>query len=263
MCIVLWLLAWAATVTIRFLGPHYLLLGLTYIAATAALVCGLASWFVSRSGPPIEQNANRRKWRAKPKKRSWGPIGLFGLFLITVVMAQETWRKESTRGFLLPAGDRLPAPSCGAIPADSIALDLGTIVSVVPKKGFPHSVLSINQKDRIVLHRRWDGGVAISLDIYDISGKKLGQVTDNEFSSLRSDTARVVVRDRSTLVVSDRHGLELLRLRYLNPSAIKLEAFLSYPDSGPLQIKGDSSQAPCVYSRTDLAEFRVQTSPPK
>src|SRR5579859_4251546 len=125
MCIVLWLLAWAATVTIHFLGPHYLLLGLTYIAATAALACGVASSFVSRTGPPIEKNANRRKRRAKPKKRSWAPIGLFALFLITAVLAQETWRKESTRGFLLPAGDRLPASSCGAIPANSIALDLG------------------------------------------------------------------------------------------------------------------------------------------
>ena len=258
--VVLWVLVLAAMTAGRVLGPSLFVFGLAYFFLAAAFILGLVvcvPFSASRKQFPTRKTCRHR---AEFAVRWWWLLGLTALCFVSILGLQHIWSQGSRTGYLFPSHDDLPPSTCGVIPQKRIALYLGNLVSLLPVNYFPHPVLSVNEVNRIVLKRRWDGAMAVSAVLFDIEGTRIGEVSDNKLVSGPGDSVRFDARDRSTLAVKDRRGLELLRIRYLNSSAMQLEAFVFYPDTGPIQIKGDPAQAPCLRADDNHAEFRIHVA---
>ena len=245
------------------LGAHPLIFLPANVFLACALIWSIGCWLTSdallKRRP--KKLRKRRRSRGSYAEWKWGvSSALVACFVLGAVGLLHVQSWTSQPGFLLPANDALPFSPCGAIGSDSIALYLGGIVSVVPKRSFPHTVLSIDDVGKLTLTRRWDGAIAASMDFYGMNRKKIGGLADNSLVLGGNSSLRLERPDRSTLVVKDRQGLELVRLRYLNRSAMKLEAFLFFPGLAPLQIKGDPQmEIPCLRSSQGAPEFRLHS----
>ena len=245
------------------LGAHPLIFLPAYVFLACALIWSIGYWLTSdallKRRP--KKLRKRRRSRGSYAEWKWGvPSALVTCFVLGAVGLLHVQSWTSQCGFLLPANDALPFSPCGVIGSDSIALYLGGIVSVVPKRSFPHAVLSIDGAGKLTLIRRWDGAIAASIDFYGMNGTKTGGLADNNLAPDGNHSLRLERPDRSTLIVKDRQGMELVRLRYLNRSAVKLEAFLFFPGFAPLQIKGDPQmEIPCLYSSQGAPEFRLHS----
>jgi hypothetical protein len=93
--------------------------------------------------------------------------------------------------------------------------------------GFPNKVLSIANEDMLIIDKDKAGNIIIKLLTVFDGNKLIAKVDENSWqvASIKN------TEDRSTLIVYDHFGDESLRLRFLNPNAIKLSAIFQHPKS--------------------------------
>lgn len=136
---------------------------------------------------------------------------------------------ESFEDGLYPANDPDPQLACNKtypLQDKTVALYLGNSRISVPEAMFPWPVLKAQdlryRKPIITLEKDKIGRIAIDLDVRSKDGRLIARIERNHFV-LNANNLMVKHRpDRSTLIVIDQDGNEVLNLRYLNPHSIHL-----------------------------------------
>lgn len=230
------------------LSDHFVLSDLFLASFGIWSICfWLTSDFLSRKrralGARRIQKDPARLGAARMDLRRWKWGVSLGVVIFTMVWVvwvrkqQRSYELISLHGFLYPADDPNPV-GCPrrAIRPGSVVFYLGQLASVTTT--FPHTVLRIRGKDRIVVDRNSEGSIAVSLEVFGEDGKIVAEIRRNEFTVNPNNYFRIERKDASSLSVINQHNKEVLTARYLNPTAFKIDADLFYPEIGPLRIGG-------------------------
>lgn len=152
-------------------------------------------------------------------------------------------------GWLSPASDPDPPNSCsfeisaGAgtgrtiklMPENALKVFLGKFM--VSYSMFPHNIFTVNGKNPLILNRDQSGRIALTMDILDRDEKVVVRFTDGHFTVNQNARLDMQRPDRSTLVVTDNYGNEVLNIRYLNKTAVVISALLQYSHAKPVHIQ--------------------------
>jgi hypothetical protein len=125
---------------------------------------------------------------------------------------------ESLNGHLLPADD--PMPTLADFDCEGMSVDInkdtfivtGTVTNV--PDAFPFPVLNYNGRDLISVSQSPEGLLVLSIDIHEKSGRILVKLDDSGL-----DVNPLLFKkhpDKSTLIIEDSFGNEVLRARYAN-----------------------------------------------
>jgi hypothetical protein len=143
---------------------------------------------------------------------------------------------ESLNGKLIPGNFPTPANNCGAIPSKAVALFVGTNVTITDI--FPHIVLFSLKMGPVLTIDRSDNSMSILLDIKTRDGKIITRMDRDGYVVNRNEDLQIKRPDKSTLIVIDVYGLEVLKARFLNPRALQLTGAIRYPGSDqPLPLQ--------------------------
>jgi len=175
--------------------------------------------------------------------------------------AQNEHELAQNQDWLYPANDPIPYPEneCDRrfpLSDDEIALYLGNYrltagsdvrmwgVIIPQDRRIASPVLVVEQDS----HHR----IAIDLDLRSKDGRIIARINRNFFVLNSNNILSKERPDRSTIVVTDQEGTEVLRMRYLNPHAIHMTAtFYVVGQKKPVVIREDKQDmggGPLVFS---------------
>lgn len=165
-----------------------------------------------------------RLWQTIP---SLLMIALFGGCVYSVHRLQFARELEQFEGWLYPASDS--DPPCDTkfpLPDNAIALYLGNS-RLVAGKGVSMWAVLVPQDRRIstpilVVEQGSRGRIALDLDVRGEDGRIVARIQHNYFVLNRNNLLIKQRPDRSTLLVTDQKGTEVLNVRYVNRHAIHL-----------------------------------------
>ena len=175
---------------------------------------------------------------------SRGPKAVMIMFVLAVAVSgsvlihqkEEALELKEPEGLLVPGNWPNPEIPCGPqnisadannIPADALKIYFGnSVVSFATK--FPHTVIQLADQEAFVMDRR-KGGVSISFRVFGDDGRIIARIDNNKFKRNEHTTFEQIRPDEHTLIVHDDKDNEVLNIRYLNPSAIKILGVFSYP----------------------------------
>lgn len=241
---------WFGTGVAMGLANHFVLAYLFFV------VCGLwsvAYWLTSDyldkqrgmlRGRAIARNPERLQ-RAKRRYLTalYGIsillVLLTGICLDVVHIAQTEYELSTLEGFLYPANDKDPPSFCA--PTDENALKFFMGRNEAYSSQFPFAVLRIHNKNRIVVDRNKDKRIALSMDVFDETGKVLVTFEKGHFIVVQNNILDFGRPDKSTLIVRDQHKNEVLYVHYINPRSVQVAALLRYPDYGTVSISKTSA----------------------
>ncbi|MGC2098710.1 MAG: hypothetical protein WA646_19400 [Candidatus Sulfotelmatobacter sp.] len=130
---------------------------------------------------------------------------------------------QALNGRLLPANEPTPANSCHQGSDTSVVVMLGneSQYNAALVDRFPHVVFKSRSGAMLSLDRQGDS-LVVNLDIKSADGKIIARLNQDGFSINRSNYFEMK-KDKSSLVVFDEYGAQVLRVRYLNPRAISID----------------------------------------
>lgn len=133
--------------------------------------------------------------------------------------------------WLVPGHSQAPKTDCPQRIPDAFMFVYGDSVSYIPKKdqSFPHTVIEVDAQPKLVLNKDKRGRLALSVDVYDDRGYIVAQIENNRFTVNKNNYFKLE-KTPSTLVVFDQRNQKVLDFRFLNPSAIQIEATLRFPE---------------------------------
>jgi hypothetical protein len=126
-------------------------------------------------------------------------------------------------GRLVPANDPNPSSFCSP-EGNEIALYLGT--NAVRAEDFPLTLIKISDTPVAILDRNEDGTLALSLDVRSADNRLIARLDKGTFTINQNNYFSMKRKDRSSLVVVDEYGAEVLNARYANPHVFLLSAQL-------------------------------------
>jgi hypothetical protein len=188
---------------------------------------------------------------------------LFILTCLFIGWIDKQTELSSLHGWLYPATQPLPFP-CPDVPKTAVTIycnDNGFTATE-----FPHTILKVKGQKRIVIDRKPDGALGVSLDVFDAEGKITASIENGEFTVNHNNILRMKRPDRSSLIVIDNFKTEVLNIRYLNPQGFSINAILYYPGlSRPIiinkggRIGGGQMSESCFQSRphSDAADIVI------
>jgi hypothetical protein len=194
----------------------------------------------------------RKKVRYRAKK--WGlfaGIAVIGaVFLLEVGDWNYQWELQQAFGTLIPANDPTPPELCreNGVPASTLSngsrMSIFAGTNVYSESRLDHLALVQINGVTVLSLSKTRGAVAVSGDIYSGTGD-LVHFDQNHFET-RSDIGFKPERpDRHTLRVFDNWHQEVLYIRFLNSSAIKLRGVFWVPGAiGPVQVTDDYVRTP-------------------
>jgi len=142
----------------------------------------------------------------------------------------------TVRGVLLPASDPDPPfredPFCSPKNGD-FKLIVGTIMWLKPTAP---SILQIGFSWVDV--RQSGSGIYVDAQLFAEDGRIMAKIEDNKFSVNQNNTFDVG-GDRSTLIVHDDHDREVLNVRFMNPTTIRIYA--TFPLSQGMSIMANEA----------------------
>lgn len=101
---------------------------------------------------------------------------------------------------------------------------------------FPRTVVAIQDVgSAITLDRANDGSIGVVMDIRSRDRRIIARLSPNGFVVNKNNFLEMR-KDRSSLIVVDEYGNEVLNARYLNPNAFVLKGLLTYPDRNPIPL---------------------------
>jgi len=166
---------------------------------------------------------------------------------------------ESYQGTLIAANDPTPASStCPDISKPIFIPSMNKTISPVTDKSlyvflgnnlevvneFPSQILKYQNGSStspiITIDKDSYGGILLTADIRDSENNDIiARISNNEFTINHNNILNMSRPDRSTLSVIDQAGNQVLSVRYLNPSAIRLLGTLYYAPHQAVEIKPD------------------------
>lgn len=180
---------------------------------------------VFADGSPYDLPTMRyRLWQIVPTCLLIAFFATSFFFIQRLALTKELGQSED---WLYPASET--DPPCNSrypLPDDAIALYLGNSRLVAGKDVTMWDVL--DPQDRriatpiLVVERDSRGGIALDLDVRSKDGKIVARIKRNYFVLNGNNILTKRRPDRSTLIVTDQEGTEVLNVKYLNPHAINL-----------------------------------------
>ena len=141
------------------------------------------------------------------------------------VLASPPIGETELHGMLIPADDPPPPNPCSA-PKEAVSMILGNAYAWTTR--FPMVVLWAHGHELITIGKT-SGGLSVSAKIFSADGRIVADLEDNEFHVNPNNYFKVKRPDRSTLTVYDQQDRAVLRVRYLNPKAIRFSGIFHYP----------------------------------
>jgi hypothetical protein len=175
--------------------------------------------------------------------RVW--LGTSGLiiaitFCLNLYVGPNLPEETETAGWLPPGNDP-PIKTLCPLPPDGLAFVAGRNVAGGPSKNGAFLVLQLNQTPLIAVVK--DGNkLAFDADVYDEKGLLAVRVEKNKFLLIQGEYSYEEDRDtdRSNLLVYDKHGKPLLRIKYANNNTIYISGVFYSEDVAQAIITDDS-----------------------
>jgi hypothetical protein len=149
-------------------------------------------------------------------------------------------------GVLLPATDATPPNSCHLLESDkgSLLLLLLGDGDAAMVYSLPHTAMVIGGTSWLVggdtaaisLERAKSGSIAVDLDIKDAQGRIIVRMGKDGFQVNQHLILGMKRPDRSTLIVSDEYGNEVLNARYINRRVFRLTGIIRLRGRAPIPI---------------------------
>jgi hypothetical protein len=229
-------------------GGDFVLAGFALtVAAIWSSGCWLDSELLKKKKPVRPRNRVRdyddqlkRFQRRRIEYRSWqfgGVIGTIVVLLSLFVFMHAKWEQkelDNLEGRLFPANDPTPNILCSKEPApeNSVKVFFGPFVAVLSK--FPQTVISADGTPRLGVARNPDGSIGINAHIVSTDGRIIAELQNTQFIVNPNNVLRMERKDRSSLSIKDQFGKTVLEVRYLNPSAVLISAFVVYTKAGDM-----------------------------
>lgn len=94
---------------------------------------------------------------------------------------------------------------------------------------FPqHIIISLKYGEVLSVNKTADGAIFLPLILRDQDGKVIVAFDADGFSVNRNNILKMERKDRSSLVILDQYGTEVINARYINQRTFQLSGLLSY-----------------------------------
>jgi hypothetical protein len=160
-----------------------------------------------------------------------------------VQLDRENELIESLHGHLLPGTAEIPQLSSLGCRADYVLADddyvirEGGITEIV--RAFPHVILTWRGVKMITMSRADNGTLVLNINVYDKDGRLVVRFDSDGFES--NTTYLKKQPDKSTLVVDDQNGTQVLKAQYVNLKYCVLDGTMTI-DGQQVTIPGGTSQ---------------------
>lgn len=170
---------------------------------------------------------------------------LFGVFVANYFIPPAP--DVEVVGVLRPSAEPTPPNGCDrqTLGPETLKILIGD--NAVTRDGLGRVNAIQVGKCPVLAFERTADGVSPIVDLYDAAGRHIADIHRGEFHALSGDTHFVDRRgDLSTLAITDRswatllsHGraLELLYVRYLNPTTVQARGIFGCPGHAPVVVK--------------------------
>ena len=199
-----------------------------YTAATWFYIIGavwILGWWVSENRPRKRHFgwSHTHLWLLT---KTWlVPILIFGTTAFFVFYTQNLklhHELEQLQGFLFPANDPDPPTFCNH--PDTLKIFLG------PSEGFayqfPSTIIRVRGRNMVILDKDADGKLVLSADILGEDSKVIATFENGIFTIVQGNILDMKRPDRSTVIVRDQYKNEVLNVRYLNTSSVRLSGII-------------------------------------
>jgi hypothetical protein len=166
---------------------------------------------------------NHKEWKAWRYVIALSVVVLFSLLSFRAYTKSIERELARYSGPLVPAEDPDPPNACSPS-GDEVALYLGT--NSVVTDNFPLTIIKISGVPTLTLNRNTRGEIEIDMDVLGNDGKVIVRMRGGKFIVNQNNSLSMERKDRSSLLVTDQFGAEVLNARYLNPKAFRLTAKL-------------------------------------
>ncbi len=132
---------------------------------------------------------------------------------------------------LVPASDPSPASQCKADTPDDVFVFLGTRGNTAVTSRFPNTILRVRDHDVVTIDRGDAGSLILSIDMRDASGRMIASLSNKGFLVSKNYELYLARPDKSTVIIQDGYENEILKARFLNPSAFSVQGQVQYLDA--------------------------------
>jgi hypothetical protein len=118
-----------------------------------------------------------------------------------------------------------------------LAMNVGT--NVVIMWSFPITLLAMENEPMIRVNKR-DGKLVVEMvRVIDDRDNQIVRIDQDGYSIDPESHAHVTRPDKSTLIVEDHLGRQVLKIKYTNPQSISLDGVFRYPSLPAIAFTGD------------------------
>src|SRR5467141_569537 len=214
-----------------------------FLAAFWAVGWWLTSDVLERKKPKLTKKQKKHSEKVSlVAYRAWQWIPMFLIVLALLYSLKLASRIELARelnlnhGLLVSANEPTPPNPCQPAPKNALVIILGN--KAVFSTGFPAKIIAINNDVILTLDKDSKGSISITTDIYDQNDDFVVGIEKNKFTPV-SD-ALIERNDLSSLKVTLKHRKEqVLDVRYINPSTIRVFGIFRHPDDPELRVTTD------------------------
>jgi len=158
---------------------------------------------------------------------TFAAVGTVTLWVIAAAVIRYAGPQETEyHGFLRPAAEPMPPNPCGEIPANALAILLGT--SAAYSSASPHAVIRIKGEPVLSFERAY-GEIAINARVFSRDGRIVAEIRRNEFFINPNNYFRRERPDSHSLIVFDQENRRVLDVRFINPRALRFLGIFNHP----------------------------------
>lgn len=183
-------------------------------------------------------------YEVNKRDRNWKQAILF-LFMtwlvcdVTLYATRVIAPKEAPKGALVAAIEASPATACNGakMPSGSLLMIMGRSGAIGQGAG-PFTPFRVSSCPALSVTRTAQG-LMVNAFGYDSDNNVVYRIRDNVFDQVVGGFLTEHRPDRSTLVIGDDHGPQVLEIRYLNRNAVQILGTFRCGDSKPVHIAAD------------------------
>jgi hypothetical protein len=224
------------------------------IALAIAAVWGIGAWLLSEEvekRKPIKHNSVKpkalQKYKLAQRRYRYWQLSVPCLICLAFVLSflfvdgkrvkrqneLLVQRLNQHADFFVPANEPTPPNPCQFAPKNALVVILGARAAF--STFFPAKIIVINSDLILTLDRDEKGDVGITTDIYDQNDDFIAGISKNKFTVVND--AIIDRPDMSSLKVTIKHRKEqVLDVRYINASTIRILGIFRHPDDPELRV---------------------------
>jgi len=148
----------------------------------------------------------------------------------------------------MPASDPMPTQCGGNVQENELIVQMGG-GTASRMSSFPHYIIYSSKYGQVLtVDRAEDGTISLFLEIRGLDNKVITRFDENGFVVNRNALFEMRRKDRSSLVIIDDYGKEVLNARYLNPHALRITGMINYAGA-QVPLKLPNLPAVCLDTR--------------